>query len=358
MSEGTDRNQRPDEPGRDEEAPRASGLLGGARQVYRQAMRDDIMGLSAELSYRFFLALFPFAIFLTALGGFVAAQLPVENPAEQAVQMVGDALPEEAAAVVQSELENIIQQQSGSLLSVGALLALFFATGGTNAVIKAMNRVYGVAEGRPIWKRYLVALAMTLFAGAALIGAIILLGPLRILGPQIAVALGLGETAPTLIAVASGALAFLLLLLAAAWVYRVAPNIRLPLKSVFPGALLFAVAWVVGTLGFFIWVTNFGDYGSTYGALAGVVIVLVWFYVSALLFLLSAEFNEVLHEMRDPAELENRRQIAALEEGGGEQRGEDQRAAEGRRATQQRRAADRSERPYEDEADEEGAAPA
>lgn len=348
MKQSTDDNQRPDEPGRDEEAPRAKGVLGGATQIYRQAMRDDVMGLAAELSYRFFLAIFPFAIFLTALGGFVATQLPIQNPAEQAVQMLGDALPQEAAAVVQSELENIIQQQSGSLLSVGAVLALFFATGGTNAVIKAMNRVYGVAEGRPIWKRYLVALAMTLLAGAALIGAFILLGPLRIFGPQIADALGLGETAPLIITIVGGILAFLLLLLAAAYVYRVAPNIRLPLKSVLPGALLFAVAWIVGTLGFFFYVTNFGNYGSTYGALAGVVIMLIWFYVSALLFLISAEFNEVLHEIRDPADVENRRQIAALEEGGGGEQ----------RAPQRRGEADRSKRAYDDEADEEGAAPA
>ncbi|HUG47459.1 MAG TPA: YihY/virulence factor BrkB family protein [Candidatus Limnocylindria bacterium] len=317
-------------------------------------MRDDVMGLSAELAYRFFLAIFPFAIFLTALGGFVAGLLPIQNPAEQAVQMLGDALPEEAAAVVQSELEGIIQEQSTGLLSLGAVLALFFATGGTNAIIKAVNRVYSVAEGRPIWKRYLVAIAMTLLAGAALIGAIILIGPLRILAPEIANALGLGETAPLIITIATGILAFALLLAAAAWVYRVAPNIRLPLKSVFPGALLFAIAWIVGTLGFFIYVTNIGNYGSTYGALAGVVIVLIWFYVSALLFLLGAEFNEVFHEMRDPADVENRRQIAALEESGDKGRSDDERAAEAGR----RRTAERSERRAEEEADEEGAAPA
>ncbi|CAN5833354.1 N/A [soil metagenome] len=298
-----DDTQRPGE----EHRPQSKGVLGTGTQIYRQSMRDDVMGLSAELSYRFFLALFPFFIFLSALGGFIAAQLPIDNPAEEVVGLLGDALPEEAAQIVQGQLESILDNQNSGLLSLGAVLALFFATGGTNAVMKAMDRVYSVKETRPIWKRYPLALGMTMLAGAALIVAFLLIGPLRIFGPQIADALGMAQEASTLIAIAGGVVAFLLLVLVAAYVYRVAPNIELPLKSVLPGAFLFAVAWIVGTIGFFLWVTNFGDYASTYGALAGVVVVLIWFYVSALLFLLAAEVNGVLHEMRDPTDVENRR---------------------------------------------------
>jgi membrane protein len=138
--------------------------------------------------------------------------------------------------------------------------------------------------------------------------------------------------------------------LAAAYVYRVAPNIELPLKSVLPGAFLFAVAWIVGTIGFFLWVTNFGDYTSTYGALAGVVIVLIWFYVSALLFLLAAEVNEVLHEMRDPSDVENRRRVAEETEQGDAGEAEAESAHEDTRH-------DRHERAYEEDTDE-GAASA
>lgn len=276
-------------------------------RVVRQSMRDDVMGLAAELAYRFFLSLFPFFIFLAALGSFIAAQLAIENPAQQAVELLGDALPEEATTVIQGQLENIIENQNPGLLSLGAILAVFFATGGMNAITKALDRVYSVKETRPIWRTYPLAILMTLLAGGALIVAFLLLVPLRVFGPQIAEFIGLAEERSTIIAIGGGVLAFVLLVAAAAYVYRVAPNIRLPLKSVLPGAVLFALAWAVGTALFFLWVTEFGDYTTTFGALAGVVILLIWFYLSALIFLVAAEVNEVLHELRDPADVENRR---------------------------------------------------
>ncbi len=283
------------------------------KRVVRQSMRDDVMGLAAELSYRFFLALFPFALFLAALGGFVAAQLPIENPAQRAVELLGDALPGEATELLRVELERVIANRTPGLLSAGAILALFFATGGMNAIIKALDRAYSVSETRPFWKRYLVALVMTVVAGAAVIVAFVLLVPLRMLGPAIGGALGLGQNTSLLVNLLAAVLAFVLIVGAVAYVFRVAPNIRLPLRAVLPGAFLFAVVWVAATLGFSFWVTNFGNYGATYGALAGVVIALIWFYVSALLLLVAAEVNEVLHELADPADVENRRRDSETE---------------------------------------------
>jgi membrane protein len=313
-------------------------------RVVRQSMRDDVMGLSAELAYRFFLSIFPFFIFLAALGSFIAAQLAIENPAEQAVELLGDTLPEEATTLIQGQLENIVDNHNPGLLSLGAILAVFFATGGTNAIIKALDRVYSVKETRPVWRTYPLAVMMTLLAGGTLIAAFMLLVPLRVFGPQVAAFLGLAEERSTIIAIGGGVVAFVLLVAAAAYVYRVAPNIRLPLKSVLPGAILFALAWAIGTALFFVWVTEFGDYTTTFGALAGVVILLLWFYVSALIFLVAAEINEVLHELRDPADVENRRREseAEVEEHGASH-------AEKRRS---------SGANYGDDADEEGAATA
>jgi membrane protein len=317
-------------------------------RVVRQSMRDDVLGLSAELAYRFFLSLFPFFIFLGALGSFIAAQLPIENPAEQAVELIGDALPEEATTLIQGQLENIIENQNPGLLSLGAILAIFFATGGSNAIIKALDRVYSVKENRPIWKTYPLAVLMTLLAGSALIAAFLLLVPLRIFGAEVAAFLGLAEESSTIITIVGGLLAFVLVVATAAYVYRVAPNIQLPLKSVLPGAVLFALAWAIGTAAFFVWVTQFGDYTTTFGAIAGVVIIMIWFYVSALIFLVAAEINEVLHELRAPADVENRRRESEEAEEDG--------SAEGRAA---QRGEERS-RPAqrEEERDEEGAATA
>ncbi|MDP8905114.1 MAG: YihY/virulence factor BrkB family protein [Chloroflexota bacterium] len=290
--------------------------VAAARQVYRQSMRDDVLGLAAELAYRFFLALFPFTIFMTALGGFLAQQLQVQNPADQVVQLLGDLLPPEAAALVQAELERVIANQNAGLLSLGALLALFFATGGTKAIMKALNRAYGVEEGRAIWRRYVVAIALTLVAGGGILLAFVLFVPVRLIARHLAAAVGMGDFTGVIVDVLAALGALLLLVVAASIVYRIAPNIRLPLRAVLPGAVLFALLWLAVTFGFGFYVSNFGNYANTYGALAGVAITLIWFYVSGLILLVSAEVNEVIHEMTQPEDVERRRQESARQSEG------------------------------------------
>jgi membrane protein len=284
-----------------------------ARAVVNQTVRDDVPGLAAELAFRFFLALFPFAIFLAALGAFVASLLAIPDPSQRAVQLLGDLLPAEAATLVQRQLQLVIDRQNPGLLSIGALAALFFATGGTNAIIKAMNRAYGVGERRPIWRRYVLAITLTIFAGASIMAAFLLLVPLRMVVPQILADLGLGAVATAAVNVIIAALALVLVVTAASVIYRVAPNIKLPPRSVLPGAVLFAVIWLITTLGFGFYVSNFGDYANTYGALAGVAIVLIWFYVSSLILLVAAEVNEVIHEMADPEDVARRRHDATTD---------------------------------------------
>src|SRR5688500_6677665 len=110
--------------------------------------------MSAELAYRWLIALFPFGIFLAALGAFVAAWIGIENPAQQIIDGAGDNLPEGLASSIQPELERIINQQQPGIASVGALAALWAATSGTMTVIKAMNRAYGVEETRGAIAKY------------------------------------------------------------------------------------------------------------------------------------------------------------------------------------------------------------
>ncbi len=290
-------------------APAVSPLELG-HEVVRHSLRDDIVGMSAELAYRFFLALFPFFIFLAALGGFVATQFEVENPAEQAVQLIGDALPEEGAAFVEEQLRNIIDNQSRGQLFGGALLAIIFATGGTNAVIKALNRAYGVKEKRPFWRRYLVGLVLTVSAGAGSVLAFMLFVPFRILAPALADALGVETLGGPMVNVLAVAASIVIVFGAVTLLFRLGPNIRLPIRAVVPGAALFGVGWLVATFLFGTYVSEFGDYASTYGILANVVIVMIWFYVLAFVLLASAEINVALHERRDPRNMAARRQAA------------------------------------------------
>lgn len=280
----------------------------GKRLLKQVFQKDDVLGLSAELSYRFFLALFPFFIFVGALGGFIAGWLGVENPARQLVTMIGDALPPQAAEIVEGQLDSIVGQQRPGVLTLGIIAALVFATGGTNAVIKAMNRAYDVPETRPFWRRYLLALGLTMLAGASLVGAFALLIAAQVWGGALASAFGLDGAFGTLLQLSLWPVAFLLILLAATFVYWKAPNMDAELKWMTPGAVVFLIGWIVATSVFGYWVGNFADYGTTYGTLAGVAVLMVWFYITAFVLLLGAEVNAVVDEMIDPDRLERKRE--------------------------------------------------
>ena len=163
------------------------------RQWIEQIVRDDVLGLSAELAYRFFLALFPFFIFLTALGGVIASMVGVQDPTRHFIDLLGTIMPSEAARLVRPEIEHVVQAQRPGILSLGIVAAIFFATGGTNATIKAMNRAYDVEETRPFWKTYLLAVGLTLLAGSGLVAAFVILVLGQFFGRQLMATLGLGE---------------------------------------------------------------------------------------------------------------------------------------------------------------------
>jgi membrane protein len=120
------------------------------RRVVDRSMRNDIGGLAAEIAFRFLFAVFPFGLFVVALGAFVAGAIHVSNPAGQVIGALGDNLPPSIARSVQPQLEQLLTQPRGVVLGVGAIVALLAATGGTNALVKGMHRAYDIPESRPL----------------------------------------------------------------------------------------------------------------------------------------------------------------------------------------------------------------
>lgn len=259
----------------------------------RQTFHDDVPEMAAALAYRFFLSIFPFAIFSAALASAAAMAFGIENPARQVIDAAGSTLPPDVSPVIRDELQRMLEQSRG-IASFSIIATVFFATGGTLAVTRALNRAFDVAESRPIWRRYLVAIALTLLAGAGLIGAFLSFAIGGIFGESIAELLGIEDIYRTLFGVGRVVLAFLLILGAITLLYRLAPNLRLPWRFAAAGATIFAIGWLAATAGFIFYVSTFADYGATFGALAGVAILLIWLYLTGFLLLLAAEACAVL----------------------------------------------------------------
>jgi membrane protein len=283
-----------------------------ATRFVKSFQEDDVPGLAAELAYRFLFAVFPFGLFVAALGAFVAGWLGIQNPAQQILDALGDNLPPDLASTLAPELERVIGTARPGLVSFGAIAALWAATGGTNALIKAMNRAYDVEDTRPFWRKLLVAVGLTLLGSVGILVSFVTIVGGALITEQVAEQFGLSGQAWTVLSLLRWPAVFLVLVVAVALLYRLAPNVRTPWRWVFAGAALFAVGWLVATAAFGWYVANMGNYGATYGALGSVIVLMLWFYLTAILLVAAATLAIVTASVVDPDTLARRRdEIAA-----------------------------------------------
>jgi membrane protein len=265
----------------------AKGWLQVTKRAWAEAKIDQVPLLAAGVAFFAFLSLFPAMIAAVMVYGLVADPATVQRQTEQ----ISQALPEDAASLITDQMEAITsapQQGLGIGLVVALLAALWAASGGVGQMLTAINVAYDEDETRGFVKRKALALALTL--GAILFATVAIL--------LIAVAPALLNTF-----IPEGALRLLLeiarwvgLLIAVgvglALLYRWAPDRDSPRFTwVSVGAAVATVIWLVASLGFSLYVDNFGSYGETYGALAGVVVLMLWLWITAFVVLFGAEIN-------------------------------------------------------------------
>ncbi|MEV7180681.1 YihY/virulence factor BrkB family protein [Kitasatospora sp. NPDC093679] len=266
------------------------------KRTGKEFLDDELPDRAAALTYYGVLAIFPALLLLVAVLGLTGTS---------ATNQVLDNLQKLAPGAAQDILRTAVTQLQGSrgaggvLAVVGLLGALWSASGYIAAFIRASNAVYDIREGRPAWKVTplrlgLTVLMMVMLAASALI--VVFTGPLaRRMGDV----LGLGDTALTAWSIAKWPVLVLLVALMIATLYWAAPNVRgRGFRWVSPGSLLAVGLWLLLSGGFALYVANFGSYNKTYGTLAGVIVFLVWLWLSNLAILLGLEFDAELSRER------------------------------------------------------------
>lgn len=259
----------------------------------------DVAGLSAEMSYRFILALFPFILFLVALAGFFGA----EGMAMTVVNWMQQAMPAQAAQMLEEPVRQVIITQRPDLLSVGIIGAFWGASAMMATVMKGMNRIHQVADNRNLIQKNVVKVALTLFMAAILLVAVA-----SVFIAQVAVGtlgvFGLGAVQAALANLAGPLVAFLVLAFGVSVIYWKAPSLENhPYKIITPGAIAFGVGWVVATVLFGWYVAQFGNYNEIYGSIGGFIILLLWAYITSFVLMLGAVLNALIeerHEAREP----------------------------------------------------------
>lgn len=283
------------------------GLQGvSPRDVTTEAVRgfvdDDMTTYAAALAFRALLALFPFAIFLLTLLG----ALGLTGFFDWLVEQAQTALPQNAAGLMEEIIGEIRDGGRGGLLSLGFVAALWPAAAAVRSLMRALNAAFDVAESRAAWKRFLLSIVATIGLAVVLIAATALMLVGRQAMEWLSGYFGFGGLIVDLWSLLRWPLATILLLLLVAVVYAITPNIDQPFRFATVGSVIAVIAWIIASLGFSFYVANFGSYGNTYGSLGGVIVLLLYFFLSAGALLLGAEVNAAIHHGSEGAAVTHR----------------------------------------------------
>jgi membrane protein len=273
---------------------------GVLKRTVTEFREDNLTDWAAALTYYGILSIFPMLLVLVSLLGLLG-----DSATQPLLDNLGKVAPGPAQQIFTSAIQNLQKSQgsAGILFIVGLAGALWSASGYVSAFMRASNAIYDVGEGRPIWKtlptRVLLTLVLVVLLAVCAV-AVIVTGALA---KEVGKVLGVGSAAVTAWDIAKWPALIVLVSVMFALLYWGAPNVKQPgVRWVSPGGLLAVIVWIVASAAFAFYVANFGSYNKTYGAIGGVIIFLVWLWISNIAVLLGAEFN---------AELQRAQQIEA-----------------------------------------------
>jgi membrane protein len=269
------------------------------KRTFAEYKDDNLSDWAAALTYYGILSIFPAMLVIISLIG-----LGGKSVSDDLINNMGDLAPGAVKQVLENALRELQKGQGGASLValLGLALAIWSASGYVAAFMRASNAVYDVPEGRPIWKTLPIRVAVTLVTLVLLSVsaiAVVITGPLAKRAGDI---LGLGSAAVTTFNIVKWPILLLIVSFLFALLYWASPNAKQGFRWVTPGGLLALVLWLVASAGFAFYVANFSSYNKTYGSLAGLIVFLIWLWITNIAILLGAELN---------AELERGRAIAA-----------------------------------------------
>jgi membrane protein len=301
MTESTKTDAPREERAPDDPTDLPMGSWGDAlRRTVGEFQDDNLTDWAAALTYYSILAIFPALLALVSVVGLLG-----DSTTQSLIDNLSTVAPGPAKDIVTSALENLQKNQgaAGILFVVGLATALWSASGYVAAFMRASNAIYDVGEGRPIWKtlptRVLITLVLLLMLALVAVGVTFTGGLAR----QAGNVLGLGSSAVQVWDIAKWPVILIVVMTMFAILYWASPNVRHPkFRWITPGSVVAVLLWIVASAGFALYVASFASYNKTYGALGGVIIFLVWLWLSNIAVLLGAELN---------AEVERGRQIEA-----------------------------------------------
>jgi membrane protein len=263
-------------------------------RTWKKINEHEILTRAAAISFYAIAALVPFLALVITLAAWFMPWVGPDDPTTNAsvLEPLKGLLPADAASVVTRELAKLQAQPPGGVISFGLAALLWLSSSLFVAIMDAMNQIMGVQETRPFWKVRLIAMFMTLTQAAILIAAF----ATTLAWPQIVMWMGLSQPAAFLATIVQSLVVFVVILLSFALCLYFGPDAEQRWEWITPGSLLGAIILIAVSLLFRAYVQNWGNYGATYGSLAGVVILMSWLWICSVELLAAAELNKVIED--------------------------------------------------------------
>src|SRR3954471_7945179 len=292
MAEETQQRETRGADGRVPDTPtdlEGSSWMATLKRTIREFKEDNLTDWAAALTYYGILAIFPALLALVSVLGLIGP-----SATQPLIDNLGTVAPGPAKDIFTSAIQNLQKNQGAALIPfvIGLAVALWSASGYVAAFMRASNAIYDVDEGRPVWKtlptRVGTTLVLLVMLAAVAIGVTLTGG----LAKQVGNLIGVGSTAVDVWNIAKWPVILIVVMTMFAFLYWAAPNVKHPkFRWVSPGGILGVILWLVASAAFAFYVATFASYDKTYGALGGVIVFLVWLWISNLALLLGAEFN-------------------------------------------------------------------
>ncbi|GAA0341969.1 YihY family inner membrane protein [Bacillus carboniphilus] len=261
-------------------------------RFFRRFQQDDVIGLAAQIAYFLLLSLFPLLIFLVSL----VPYLPITHI--DILNVIRDFAPGESIMLIEENLHQIMEHHNGKLLTFGVIATLWTASNGINSVVKGFNRAYNVNENRPFWKARTMSIVLTV----AMITVFIIALLLPVFGKQIGLFIASSFNISTeflhLWNTIRWVISIVIIFIVFLGLYMIAPNKKISISHALPGALIALIGFVLASLAFSYYVDNFGNYSITYGSIGGIIVLMIWFYLSAFMIMVGGEVNALLGEVK------------------------------------------------------------
>ncbi|WP_026700029.1 YihY/virulence factor BrkB family protein [Salibacterium aidingense] len=259
----------------------------------REMGEDRAAGLAAEQAFYYMLSLFPLMILFLSILPYFSIE------AGRVMMFIETALPSQTAAMMEENVMAVIHNENSGLLTFGIIGTIWSASTGMNAFIKAMNQAFNVKTPRAAWQARLLSVLLTFGLMVVLIIIFILSIFGELLLQAVTTYIPMPEETEGMLQVFRWILTVTVMISLLCSLYYFAPHVRLTLRHILPGAITATILWQVISAGFSFYVNNFGNYSATYGSLGGVIVLMLWLFLTGLTLVIGGEINAILHQKKN-----------------------------------------------------------